>query len=159
MLGVTSYCYWASTGPGHRHLSVGSYNVVVWDERSVGCQRLLHLKHSNIPPLTEGLQPWTWWSSSRIRALSWRLFARASLTTHKAASEVFETQFFRFLGSRGILKELAQSYPTPRQKHEVPLWMYLGSNLFNAPARGAPLPCLSLRGALLAAALESLVPR
>lgn len=47
----------------------------------------------------------------------------------EAASEVFESQFFRFLGSRGILKKLAQSYPTPRQKHEVPLWMYLGSNL------------------------------
>ncbi len=40
-----------------------------------------------------------------------------------------ETEFFRFLGAGGILRQLAATYPTPRQKHEVPLWMYLASNL------------------------------
>jgi hypothetical protein len=47
----------------------------------------------------------------------------------EAASEVFETDFFRFLGARPILKELAESYPTPRRKEEVPLWFYVASNL------------------------------
>ncbi len=47
----------------------------------------------------------------------------------EAASEVVETEFFRFLGAHGILRKLAATYPTPRKKHEVPLWMYLGSTL------------------------------
>lgn len=46
-----------------------------------------------------------------------------------AANEVFETDFFRFIGARRYLEELAQSYPTPRKKEEVPTWFYLASNL------------------------------
>ena len=46
-----------------------------------------------------------------------------------AVSEVEETQFFRYLGTHKILAKLAQSYPTPRKKEEVPTWMYLASNL------------------------------
>ena len=42
---------------------------------------------------------------------------------------VQETKFFqRFLGN-GVLGALAESYPTPRQKEEVPLWLYLASEL------------------------------
>jgi hypothetical protein len=47
----------------------------------------------------------------------------------EAASEVFETEFFRFIGADKILQELAQSYPTPRKKQDVPLWLYVASNL------------------------------
>jgi hypothetical protein len=46
-----------------------------------------------------------------------------------AANEVFETDFFRFIGARRYLEELAQSYPTPRKKEEVPTWFYIASNL------------------------------
>lgn len=46
-----------------------------------------------------------------------------------AASEVVETEFFRFIGAKRILQELAQTYPTPRKKEEVPVWFYLASNL------------------------------
>lgn len=46
-----------------------------------------------------------------------------------AASEVVETEFFRYLGAQEILRALAPTYPTPRQKEEVPLWIYLASNL------------------------------
>ena len=46
-----------------------------------------------------------------------------------AASEVTETEFFRFIGAKRILQELAQTYPTPRKKEEIPLWFYLSSNL------------------------------
>jgi hypothetical protein len=44
-------------------------------------------------------------------------------------SEVEETQFFRYIGAHKILAQLAESYPSPRQKQEVPTWMYLASNL------------------------------
>ena len=44
-------------------------------------------------------------------------------------SEVEETQFFRYIGAQRILAKLAGSYPSPRQKQEVPTWMYLASNL------------------------------
>ena len=47
----------------------------------------------------------------------------------EAASEVFETEFFRFIGAKKILHKLAESYPTPRKKEEVPLWFYVASNL------------------------------
>lgn len=47
----------------------------------------------------------------------------------EAASEVFETDFFRFIGANQILQKLAQTYPSPRKKQEVPLWVYVASNL------------------------------
>ena len=47
----------------------------------------------------------------------------------EAASEVVETEFFRYLGAQRILGALAATYPTPRQKAEVPLWIYVASNL------------------------------
>lgn len=46
-----------------------------------------------------------------------------------AVDEVEETQFFRYLGGHKILAKLAESYPSPREKKEVPTWMYLASNL------------------------------
>lgn len=46
-----------------------------------------------------------------------------------AASEVVETEFFRYLGAAQLLPALAATYPTPRQKAEVPLWIYLASHL------------------------------
>jgi hypothetical protein len=46
-----------------------------------------------------------------------------------AVDEVEETQFFRYLGGHQILAKLAQSYPSPREKEEVPTWMYLASNI------------------------------
>jgi hypothetical protein len=46
-----------------------------------------------------------------------------------AASEVFETEFFRHISTKSILAKLADSYPTPRKKHDVPLWLYIASNL------------------------------
>jgi hypothetical protein len=44
-------------------------------------------------------------------------------------SEVAETEFFRYIGAKRILGKLAESYPSPREKEEVPLWMYVASNL------------------------------
>ena len=47
----------------------------------------------------------------------------------EAASEVVETDFFRFIGVRNILAKLAQSYPSPRKKHDVPIWLYVAADL------------------------------
>ncbi|MBW2569912.1 MAG: transposase [Deltaproteobacteria bacterium] len=47
----------------------------------------------------------------------------------ESASEVFETEFFRFIKARKILNKLAETYPTPRKKEEVPLWFYVAGNL------------------------------
>ncbi len=44
-------------------------------------------------------------------------------------SEVAETEFFRYIGAKKILGKLAETYPSPREKEEVPLWMYVASNL------------------------------
>jgi len=46
-----------------------------------------------------------------------------------AVSELEETQFFRYIGAHKILPKLAESYPSPRKKEEVPVWMYIASNL------------------------------
>jgi len=45
------------------------------------------------------------------------------------ASDVAETKFFQFLFSRDLVEKLAAHYPTPRDRHHVPLWMYLSSQL------------------------------
>jgi len=47
----------------------------------------------------------------------------------EAASEVFEADFFRFIKARAYLDELAETYPMPREKEEVPFWFYVASNL------------------------------
>ena len=44
-------------------------------------------------------------------------------------SQALEADLFRQLVGRDILARLAESYPTPRKKEEVPLWIYLASQL------------------------------
>jgi hypothetical protein len=44
-------------------------------------------------------------------------------------SEVSETEFFRYIGAHRILGKMAETYPSPREKEEVPLWMFVASNL------------------------------
>jgi hypothetical protein len=45
------------------------------------------------------------------------------------ASDVAETKFFQFLFGDQIVEKLGQSYPSPRDRHHVPLWMYVCSQL------------------------------
>jgi hypothetical protein len=45
------------------------------------------------------------------------------------ASDVAETKFFQFLFGQQIVERLAKHYPSPRERHHVPLWMYLSSQL------------------------------
>ena len=46
-----------------------------------------------------------------------------------AIGEVSEADFFRVITERKILDKLAESYPSPRERHDVPLWVYMASNL------------------------------
>ncbi len=46
-----------------------------------------------------------------------------------SADEVFEADFFRFIQATNILKEISQSFPTPRKKEEVPLWFFIASSI------------------------------
>ena len=45
------------------------------------------------------------------------------------ASDVLETDCFRFIKGKKILDQVSQSYPNPRKKEDVPLWLYIASNL------------------------------
>ena len=42
---------------------------------------------------------------------------------------MLETKFFQFLFGHGIVEQLARHYPSPRERHHVPLWMYVCSQL------------------------------
>jgi len=44
-------------------------------------------------------------------------------------SEAAEADFFRHLIQRQVVQRLADTYPTPRRKEEVPVWIYLSSEL------------------------------
>ena len=46
-----------------------------------------------------------------------------------AAGELSETDFFRVIASKKVLEKLAASYPSPAKKHDVPLWVYIASNI------------------------------
>ena len=56
-------------------------------------------------------------------------FKRGFFDFLEVASHVAETKFFRWLIGKGHLKRLAESYPNPRKKTEVPLWVYLSAEL------------------------------
>jgi len=44
-------------------------------------------------------------------------------------SEAAEADLFRHLIDRQVLERLAENYPTPRKKEEVPVWLYLASQI------------------------------
>jgi len=47
----------------------------------------------------------------------------------EVASEGAETEFFEYLNGRRILQRLADTYPVRRRKEEVPIWLYIASDL------------------------------
>jgi hypothetical protein len=56
-------------------------------------------------------------------------FRRGEFDYVDAIGEVSEANFFRVITERKILDQLTQSYPSPRERHDVPLWVYVASNL------------------------------
>lgn len=63
------------------------------------------------------------------KSLIWAALQEGEFDYMESASEVFETDFFRFIKAKSILSKLAETYPTPRKKEEVPLLFYVASDL------------------------------
>ena len=55
--------------------------------------------------------------------------SRGEIDFLENVSEAAEADFFRHLIRRDVLNRLAEHYPTPRKKQEVPVWLYLASEL------------------------------
>lgn len=56
-------------------------------------------------------------------------FERGEFDYLEGVSEVCETDFFRTIGAKKILQKLAETYPSPCKKHDVPLWVYIASDI------------------------------
>ena len=47
----------------------------------------------------------------------------------EVVQEVAQRDFFRYVASRNLLERLAETYPSPRSKEEVPTWFYLSADM------------------------------
>lgn len=47
----------------------------------------------------------------------------------ETVQEVAQRNFFCYVATRGVLKKLAESYPWPRGKEEVPTWFYVAADM------------------------------
>jgi hypothetical protein len=56
-------------------------------------------------------------------------FRRGEFDYLEAAGEVSETDFFRALAGKNILGKLADTYPSACKKHDVPVWVYIASDI------------------------------
>jgi hypothetical protein len=65
----------------------------------------------------------------RNDALVVEAFRRGEFDYLEGAGEVSEVDFFRALMERKVLQKLAETYPSPCRKHEVPLWVYIASDI------------------------------
>ena len=63
------------------------------------------------------------------RAFVLDALSRGEIDFLENVSEAAEADFFRHLIRRDVLNRLAENYPTPRKKQEVPVWLYLASEL------------------------------
>lgn len=56
-------------------------------------------------------------------------FQRGEFDYLEGVGEVSEADFFRAIASKKVLDKLATTYPSPCQKHDVPLWVYIASDI------------------------------
>ena len=56
-------------------------------------------------------------------------FQRGEFDYLEGVGEVSEADFFRAIASRKVLDKLATTYPSPCQKHDVPLWVYIAGDI------------------------------
>lgn len=56
-------------------------------------------------------------------------FQRGEFDYLEGVGEVPEADFFRAITSKKVLDKLAQTYPSPCRKHDVPLWVYIASDI------------------------------
>ena len=71
----------------------------------------------------------TWQAFERDEAFVADALRQGRFDYVEALGAVEESRFFRLLLGEGVLDGLAADYPTPRRKEEVPLWLYLASEL------------------------------
>lgn len=69
------------------------------------------------------------WLYERHQALVLEAFRRGEFDYLEAVGEVAESDFFRAIAQKKVLEKLAETYPSPCQKHDVPLWVYIAGNL------------------------------
>lgn len=58
-------------------------------------------------------------------------FQRGEFDCLEGVGEVPEANFFRAIVGKKILEKLAATYPSPLKKHDVPLWVYIASDISN----------------------------
>ena len=56
-------------------------------------------------------------------------FQRGEFDFLEGVGEVSETDFFRAIAQKKVLEKLADTYPSPCKKHDVPLWVYIASDI------------------------------
>jgi len=56
-------------------------------------------------------------------------FRRGEFDYLEAAGEVSEVDFFRAITGKNILRKLTDTYPSACKKHDVPVWVYLASDI------------------------------
>jgi len=72
----------------------------------------------------------------RNDALLVKAFRRGESDYLEGEGEISEAHFFRALVERKVLRKLANTYPSPCQKHDVPLWVYLQNIRQPVPIEG-----------------------
>jgi len=65
----------------------------------------------------------------RNDALVVEAFRHGEFDYLEGAGEVSETDFFRAMTGPKVLQKLADTYPSPHKKHDVPLWVYIASDI------------------------------
>jgi hypothetical protein len=65
----------------------------------------------------------------RNDALVVEAFRRGEFDYLEGVGEVSEADFFRAIAGKKVLEKLADTYPSPCQKHDVPLWVYIASDI------------------------------
>jgi hypothetical protein len=81
-------------------------------------------------------------------------FQRGEFDYLEGAGEVPEANFFRAIVRKKILEKLAATYPTPLKKHDVPIWVYIASDIsmrFHGEHHFAAYPYVVRTGGMLEA--------
>ena len=65
----------------------------------------------------------------RNDALVVEAFRRGEFDYLEGVGEVSEADFFRAITAKKVLEKLADTYPSPCQKHDVPLWVYIAGDI------------------------------
>jgi hypothetical protein len=81
-------------------------------------------------------------------------FQRGEFDYLEGVGEVPEANFFRAIAGKKILEKLAATYPSPLKKHDVPLWVYIASDIsmrFHGEHHFAAYPYVVRTGGMLEA--------